>query len=388
MPTAKHEPRKKEVSERRTAVRRGLDATMLKEFVRLGGLAREAIAANHDQAVIDALGEALNLLAANGHSTLSVAQFERHSGYRLDDALREFVTSCLNLEKWRLGLAIIDQLAAAGLTEGMNHLRVERAELLCRLGRGEEAERLLLAELESQPDSAAIYVALADLHYHWQTLAEDRDLGAAESWLYRAFDLGLAKGGDDDARDLLEHLTDTCLDRLQSDAEDRLHALLLREGLGWRTLAELRSSVWQDGPGSPILRHLANLLVQNVSAEEKEKRLQTIFGCYEQLPQDILGGYSAFERVEFMPPGRLETRLMQELADAYLGLTGHSLDPAALISEDFRRFQQRFLEQNDPTTGRRRGLMIADERTETRRQHEEGEQPWFGFLRYRPGVRS
>jgi hypothetical protein len=380
---AKNQSPKKEITQRRTDVRRGLDAAKLKEFARLGGLARTAIAANHDQAVIDALGEALNLLAAHGHSTLSIAQFERHSGYHLEDALREFVTSCLNLEKWNAGLTIIDQPGQTGLLDGVRSVNLERAELLGRLGHSEAAERLLLSELERHPE-AAVYIALADLHYHWQALAEDRDLAAAERWLYRAFDLNLAKGGDDDARDLLEHLTDTCLDRLQNDSEDKLHALLLHEGLGWRTLAELRSSVWQDGPGSPVLRHLANLLVQNVSAEEKERRLQILFGCYEHLPQDILGGYSAFERVEFMPPGRVEVRLMQELTDAFLGLTGHSLDPAVLISEDFHRFQQRFLEQNDPVTGRRRGLIIADERAETRRQHEEGEQPWFGFLRYRP----
>jgi hypothetical protein len=389
MPSAKNQQRKKETSTRRVAARRPIDAARLEEFATLGVQAREAIATNHDQAVVDALGKALNLLATHGESTLSVAQFERHSGFHLADALHEFVTSVLNLEKWQLGLTIVDRLDAKGMLTGVTDVNLDRAELLCRMGRSEEAERLLLGELEARPEATAVYVALADLNFHWQTLIEDRDLAAAESWLYRAYDLGLSKGGDDDARDLIEHLADTCLERLQTQAEDKLHALLCREGLGWRTLADLRSSVWQEGPASPVLRHLAQLLGHGVNDNEREKRLQTLFSCYEQLPQDVLGGYSAFERTEFMAPGRLELRLMQELTDAFVRLSGRTLDPSALISEDFHRFQQRFLEQNDPLTGRRRGVVIADERAETRRQYEEGERPWLGFLRFRPnGVRS
>jgi hypothetical protein len=387
MPAAKNEQRKKAISPRRTSVRRGFDAGKLAELTRLGAAAREAVAANHDQAVVDVFSKAFDLLCASGlGASLTIAQFEQHAGYRLGDAVGEFVTSVINLEKWRLGLSTLERLEAKGLLEGVAGISLDRAELLCRLGRGEEAERVLLAELENSADSAAVYVALSDLHYHWQALSEDRDLSAAERWLYRAYDLGLAKGGSDDARDLVEHLSDVCLDRLQTEAEDRLLVLLGREGLGWRTVADLRSSVWQEGPASPVLRHLAAMLTQGVSNDERERRLQIIFGCYEHLPQDALGGYSAFERVELMPPGRVESRLMQELADAYAGLSGGNIDSSALVSEDFRRFQQRFLEQNDPMSGRRRGTLIADERAETRRRHEEGEQPWLGFLRFRPAV--
>lgn len=372
----------------------GLSAAELKQLERLGREAETAVARDDDAAVFGALGTALEMAAAalgrrgtKGRSVLDV--FQKRTGFQLGDAVHEFVTTCLNTERFAAALRLLERLTAAGW-EGDTFALADRAELLTRLGRGEEAERLLLVALDSlagrgSGEIAKIYLALGDVHYHWQDVEERRDLKLAEAWFYRAFDEGLAKGGDDTSRDVLEHLGDICLDRLRAESEDRLLVLLKEEGLGWRTLAGLREAVWQDGAASPFLRRLARQIEsEGVSSASKENRLRILFSAYEHMPQDGLEGYSAFERAELMPPGRHESRIMHELANAYMSHSGEAcLDAGLLLAEDLPRFQQDFLNQLDPMTGRRRGTVVAEERGEMRRRHEEGAQPWLGFVRYR-----
>ena len=374
----------------RTATGRSFARQEARLLERLGRDAEGAVTRNDDFAVFEALRQALAIaVQADGRrpeksQAVTRAAFERYTNFRLTDAVHEFVTSCLNLERYGAALEMMRHLTAVGLIENDADALRDRAELLARVGRGEEAERLLLEAVAERTDETGFYTALADIHYHWQETEEERDFRQAEDWLYQAFDLGLSKSGDEAARDLLEHLGDVCLDRLRRQAENELLILLKVEGLGWRTLAELRDNVWQDGPSCRLLRHLAELFSANVSGEERERRLRVLFAAYEHLPQESLGGYSAFERTELVPPGRHESRVMQELVEAFAQSRGDNrLEATVLISEEFHSFQRRFMDQLDGQTGRRRAALVAEERSEIRRRFEDDDRPWLGFLRYR-----
>lgn len=382
--------KKKTANVRRVRTNRHTTTAEIRELERLGAEFSVAVAKNDDRGVRESMSRALNLIfkpatGASAAAAAAVESFEQSSRMAWGDAVHEYVTSCLNIGHCVEGLAALERLAGVGLVGDAVDATCDRAELLTRVGRGEEAERLLHEALSGHERETRLYVALGDIHYHWQELEEQRDCREAEAWYYRAFDLGLAKDGTDAARELLEHLGDACLDRLRQTAEARLLDLLKGVGLGWRTLLELRDSVWHDGAASHVLRRLAKTFAPDLSSADAADRLRTLFTSFEHMPQEVLGGYSSFERTELMPPGRHETRLLQEIGEAFMHLAGsEAASPDfTFASEEFQRFQKDYLEQVDPYTGRRRVAVITDEREETRHRFEAGESQWFGFVRYR-----
>jgi len=291
----------------------------------------------------------------------------------------------VNLEKFEEGLAVVRDLVASEAL-AVSDAATDIAELLARTGRTEEAERVMLVEVESRPDAIKNYLALGDIHYHWQEQEECRNYDAAEEWFFRAFDRGLARGVNEESKELLEHLGDVCLDRLRSEAEASLLTMLHGLGVGdWRTIANLRDSVWHEGAASRLLRHVSRIVApEGLDDPSSADRLRTLFRFYEHTPQENMGGYSAFERTEILPPGRHEIRVMHELAEAYTRATGdNSVNLSSFLSDDFIRFQKSFMEAVDPLTNKRRSTLLGDERSELRNRREEGSHPWLGFLRYR-----
>jgi tetratricopeptide (TPR) repeat protein len=388
---------KNQKTESQNASRSGFSEREAMLLERLGHEAEGAVFRNDDVRVFETLGEALRLAAARaGKRRVASAKrrvasdFAAHSGFDLTEACHEYVTAGVNLERFQEALATLENVVRAEVVV-LSELAADVAELLTRVGRCEEAERTMLAELDRQPDGLKAYLALGDIYYHWQEQEELRDYALAEEWFFKAFDRGLGRGASEESHELIDHLGDVCFDRLRQEAEQRFLSLLLATGRGdWRTVANLREAIWHEGAGSRFLRHLARLFGEDEGGDSltspMTEQLRALFGFYEHMPQDNLGGYSAFERTELFPPGRQEMRIMHDLAEAYARTTGdHSVNFSLYLSDDFVRFQKTFMEGADPVTGKRRAKVVSDERSETRQRHEDGATPWLGFLKFRRG---
>ncbi len=377
-------------------INRSVRGFSVKEAVIIERLGQEAVGAvnrNDDVRVFSSLSEALSLFAnrhLRGPKRLnsSIADdFRVLSGFTPDQACRELVASGLNLERYSETLGVLSELVRSRSVPS-DEITVDAAELLTRLGRTEESERLLLAAHDRHPRDVKVMLALGDMHYHWQEQDENRDYTRAEAWFYKAYELGLATLANEDGRELVEHLGEICIDRMRFEAEEAMVEMLTKTKLGsWRTVADLRDSVWSDGASSRLFRQLSRSLVSDSPlAKDRDDRLRKLFRLYEHLPQESLGGYSVFERSELMPPGRQEMRIMSEVTEAYVASTGSGqVSSSLLLSDDFFRFQRSYMDGIDPSNGRRRSAVVSEERAETRRRHEESEHPWLGFLKYRKG---
>lgn len=350
---------------------------------------------NHKR-VVNAFGEAFEMLIKKleqPHNEKDKAkiikEFEKLSApfLRIDDLLEEFFVACLCTGQYSKGLDICDSALKNGIILKDEADR-QRAEFLAQQGNIIEARDLMLENLKQKENDVWTCISLGDIYFVWQTQDEFRNIEEAEAWYYQAYDKGLGNPKTDGGRALLERLGDICVERLRRDAERKLLLLLRNEKIGdWRTMVQLRDNVLISGSESIMFNHLQNRLMETADdINEANRRLGILGDYYNLLPQKGLDELSPFEMREYFPDGEHSLRIKTETLDEFSKLSGDA-DPeepaGAIFSEKFSAFQEKFLREIDPVTGKKRHKIIEEERKQARKRYESDKFIWTGFLHFR-----
>ncbi|MBU0648729.1 hypothetical protein KJ969_01305 [Patescibacteria group bacterium] len=357
---------------------------------KLGQIARMSLGYN-DKRVANALCQALDILSAALKEIDSsefkglLKQFERISGWDISDLSEELLIACLNTSQFERGLETIDSLISLGLRQERDLLD-DKAAFLAALGRQEEAEQMLKGFLADTPDNLWLYIALGDIYFLHIPLDERQNLRKAEAWYYRAYDREIGKKDQEVWEVLLERLGDVTMARLRRRAEARLLELLEKYNIGTcRTLEQLKKSVYITG-GEGVILYYLQAEIFSLDTEQTDEHLQVLTDVYNLSPQKALDGLSPLEILEYMPKGEHELRIVDQMFKEFIKKTKRK-DPneqfGALGSQEFTDFQVEFMEQKDPTTGKKRARLIDKEREKIKKDYDEGRLIWQGFIKYR-----
>ena len=311
--------------------------------------------------------------------------FKQVTSENLNDLMEELIVACLNTAQYDRGLEVLNMLVEIGVKND-DDVTDDKAELHALLGSLEIAETILVEALNRNPKDVFRYIALGDLYYLWQIQDEKRNFAKAEEWYYKAYDLGLADKNIEGGRILLERLGDVCVERLRRNTFDGLIDLLKRFDIGgWETFVGLRDSVYLLSNESIMLSHLESEVMRRASPIESDQALQILITAYNFMPQRNLNDLCPFEMVEFFPMGENEIRFREEIFKAWEGRIGaeNKKEMDARFSEGFSRFQEEFLKEKDPVTGKTRWGVQEDERKKIRKLFKNGKLIWTGFLKYR-----
>lgn len=380
----------KKMFARKTAYFTSDEARTLME---LGFIAEEHVIDNH-QRTANALHQALDFLCAalkksSGERDKAAIkkEFSGLLGMKYDAAIVELHIACLNSGQYGRAIEVMDMAISNSLGVEDDYLE-DRAELLVRMGKTEQAEKILREALAQRPDDVWLHIALGDAHYVWQIQDERRDLEKAEQYYYDAYDAGYGDAETEEGLVLLERLGDVCVDRLRASAEKKLLQVLEDLGIGsWRTFSGLRDSVYVGSNQSVMFHHLQAAIGNHApSLEAANQGLHVLMDAYNLMPQRVLEGQSPFETAASSPHGPETSRIFAEknrLMAAEIASSEKVGHMDALTSERLTVFQEEFMGGKDPVTGRRRQEVVDQEYRALRKKQERGEWVWMGFLDYR-----
>ncbi len=366
----------------------------IREVIELGTIAGTYINQN-DKRVANALDRLLEILLerfrtvsiTSGRKTI-MREFEELSFFSVDELYEHMVLACLNTGQYDRGLEFSKKIEDMGIVS-THELRADRAQFLAGLEKMDDAQQLLLENLNENSRNVWSYINLGDLYNNWQMLDENRDIRQAEEWYFKAYDLELADSNSEGWEALLQRLGDSCIEKMQRVMERELISMLSDLGIGgWQTAVQLRESVFHAGHESTVLQHLQSILLQK-SGDIKETNhcLGILSQYYNHLPQKFLeDGLSPFQMVEYFPLGLHTTRIRAEMFSAWekeMSQLPPEQEEGALFSEYFSRFQVQFFKSIDPVTKKKRETVMRMEERKEKRAFHSGRFIWMGFLKYR-----
>lgn len=348
----------------------------------------------NDKRVVNSVYQLLDVFASacrrNNQDKFSGIRIEFESivEWDLEDLFSELLTACLNTSQAERGLKAIDLAVSLGLYQE-HDLFNDKSAFMCLLNRQEEAEKMLKELLEDDPNNLWLYIGLGDIYFINTLIDESQDLVKAEYWYYQAYDREIGMDDQESWEVLLERLGDAAIKRLKNESEKRLLELLIKHKIGtYKTIAQLKNNVYISSYDSVILQHLQMQAYQKIKElEEANDALQIINDAYNLMPQKNLDGLSPFETNEYMPKGKHELRIVDEMiAEFFKNISheeGKEEEAGVLGSQEFSDFQIKFFEQKDPLTNKKRRTLIDNERKKTKRDYEGGKLIWGGFTKYR-----
>jgi len=347
----------------------------------------------NDKRVANSLHQALEILSAavkqadSGEFKTILKEFERITKWDKSDLSEELLTACLNTSQADRGLEIIDMLITLGLYQE-HDLFNDKASFLAALGRQEEAEQMLKKLLADMPDNLWLYIGLGDIYFINTLLDEHQNLAKAETLYYQAYDQEIGKRNRETWEVLLERLGDVTIARLRREVEECLLELLEDYDIGtYRALEQFKKNIYISGHDSVIFQHLQMQIYHKINdINEANDALQILNQAYNFMPQKDLNDLSPFEMVEYMPKGKHELRIMDEMFKKFsdkMSQEDSDKEFGALGSQEFTDFQIEFIAQKDPETGKKRRTIIDKERAKTKKDYKSGKLIWEGFVKYR-----
>ncbi len=297
----------------------------------------------------------------------------------------EFIIACLNTAQYDNALFIINELTKFKLIE-KDSLIHDQASFYARSNNFKKAESLLNKFLEKDPNDIWTYIKLGDIYYHDTSLKEHRNYKKAEAWYYKAYDNKIGYENEDDWVVLLERLGSVTVDRLRHDAEQELLKCLQENKIGGlETIFDLKKDINILGSESITFRHLEYMILKKFNNIDKANNiLQILNQFYNLTEQEELDDLSPFEMSHFLPKGRNELRIINEMTEeAQSRLENYDENAMSLFYQAFSDFQKEYLIQEDKVTGRIRQELISEEREKTKKDFDNNLIIWEGFTEFR-----